>query len=398
MNAKRIYISSNGCPGRDLDMSRLIRYFEINDCRMVSSAKKADYIIFVTCSFKENRKNASIENIRKYKTYKGELIVAGCLPEIAPEELSEIFSGKCISTKQLEQIDNFFPDFRYKFNMVEDAHYLYPKLSYIFQKALPEIKLNKNLYKQFTSLKIFSEGKQIPYLRIGRGCNEKCAYCGIRKAIGPLKSKSIQELKNEYASLLNKGYRKFKLFSDNVGAYGADIGSSLSDLLNELAGVHHNENGTGKDHGIEWYLLHLYPLWAVQNQDEIIKRIEEKTITQIMFPIQSGSERILKLMNRYDNNNEVLKTLSAFKAANSKLKLYSQVIIGFPSETEEDFMDTVRFIKDVKFDLVIPFEYYDSPHTLSSKMTQKVDNNIILDRMKQFGQMLDKEGMKWLTL
>ena len=117
-----------------------------------------------------------------------------------------------------------------------------------------------------------------------------------------------------------------------------------------------------------------------------------------MFPIQSGSERILKLMNRYDNNREVLKTLSAFKAANSKLKLYSQVIIGFPSETEEDFMDTLRFIKDAKFDLVIPFEYYDSPHTLSSKMTQKVDTNIILDRMKRFGQMLDKEGMKWLTL
>ena len=204
MNAKRIYISSNGCPGRDLDMSRLIRYFEINDCRMVSSARKADYIIFVTCSFKENRKNASIETIRKYKTYKGELIVAGCLPEIAPEELSDIFSGKCISTKQLEQIDDFFPDFRYKFNMVEDANYLYPKLSYMFHKALPEIKLNKNLCKQITSLNIFSEGKQIPYLRIGRGCNERCAYCGIRKAIGPLKSKSHRGIKKRICIIIKQ--------------------------------------------------------------------------------------------------------------------------------------------------------------------------------------------------
>ena len=101
MRKQRIFITTNGCPARILDMRRLIKYFELNNFKIVTNPSKADKIIFLTCSFREFKENESFKYINSYNKFKGELIIAGCMPEIIPKKFREKFSGRFITTKNM---------------------------------------------------------------------------------------------------------------------------------------------------------------------------------------------------------------------------------------------------------------------------------------------------------
>ncbi len=392
MKNKKLFIKSNGCQGRDLDVARLISFFEKNNCKIVANPKNADTIIFLPCSFKESRKDDSFNYIKKVARYKGELIVVGCLPDILPQEFKKKFDGKYLSIKKLDEIDKFFPEFTIKFSDEADANILYPKFSVLFNKISSELKLSRDLLKHIISSKVYlHKGKQVPYLRIGTGCNEKCAYCGIRRAIGPLQSKPLVNCIDEYKNLLKKGYSKIKIYADNIGAYGIDIGSSFAELLQELSKVDEKRK-------VELFLLHLDPKWALRYKSEILNRIKEKTITEIMCPIQSGSERILALMNRHTGNKDLLECLNDFKDANPELKLYTQIIVGFPTETDDDVFQTIDFIKRAQFDVAIPFQYFDVPGGIASNIDNKISMGEINRRIQIIGYELNKAGIMWLRL
>lgn len=126
MNRKKIFITTNGCPRRNLDSMRLSKYFKANHCTIVMSPEEANYILFVTCSFKQSKENESFKYIEKYLKYKGELIVLGCLPDIAPNKFKRKYKGKYLSTRTLEDIDKLFSSFKIKFKEIPDANRWYP--------------------------------------------------------------------------------------------------------------------------------------------------------------------------------------------------------------------------------------------------------------------------------
>lgn len=394
MSSKKptVFIRSNGCQGRDLDVTRLVSYFELNGCRIVATPRKADHILFVSCCFKENRKQASLKTIRKMGEEKGELIVAGCLPEIEPTAFHAEYDGKWISTRKIEEIDKHFPDFKVRFSDVADANHLFAKYSIIATKAITEFEFSKNYLKQIAAYGVFNRKRfGAPYLRIGQGCNETCTFCGIRKAVGPLKSKPLETCLDEYRRLLEKKPRLLKIFSDNTGTYGHDIGRTLPELLDGMAAL-------DASHAIEWFLQHLEPKWAIEYQDELTGLIEKKKITEIMLPVQSGSDRILKRMDRDGNTREVLACVSRFKDANPGLKIYTQIIVGFPTESDEDMETTLRFLKEAAFDVVMPFQFFDAEAAKARNMGDAKDTRTIEDRYRLMGKMLDREGITWLGL
>jgi len=390
----RVYILSCAwnCIRRTLDTSRLVRYFKTNGCVVVNRPQDASHIIITTCSFIKNKEEECMWFINKFRKFNAQMIVIGCLPAIAPHRLQDLSGVKAISTKELDTIDNLFPEFLIKFADIPEGE---------LKDSLPHVPWTKRSYLRFEIVKNSLLDKcsgnkrsnagrmfvSTAFLRVGSGCTQRCSYCNIFTAVGALKSRSLDELLKCYEIMLKKGHRRIIFIGDNVGAYGIDIGSSFEELLSRLSSI-------DKSTDVRWEIQDLNPVWAVRFREEIVKRIAEKKIVKITCPVQSGSPRILKLMNRYDKIEDVENTLSDFKKACSDLYLKTHYIVGFPSESDEDFMASLGFIKRVGFDEARFYPYYDGYGTLSSKMPDKIHESTVLKRMRKGARALAGSKIK----
>ena len=210
---KKIYICVTACELRLLDAKKIYNYFLKNKHQIVYSPEEADIIFFITCGFTDKQSANILSKIQEFKKFKAELIVAGCLPEIEKENLSKIFDGKTINTKELDKIDELFPEHDVKFKDVDDANvpleFLYgttPSQKLKMNKHVEKIKdffkkihLLEHLYQKTRNhvygnlfdlkalLSRFLENEPFYVVRVAWGCYCNCSYCAIKKAIGPLK-------------------------------------------------------------------------------------------------------------------------------------------------------------------------------------------------------------------
>jgi len=398
----KIYIIYNGCQMRSLDSTRLHNYFIYNNQKIVQSPDESDYNILVTCGVIRKQVDSSFQLIESFLKYKGELIVLGCVPAIAPDEFKQKFNVKYLSTKNLNDIDNFFPQFNLKFCDIPYAHEPYKNhVEYdVFKEKerkdtlenfSNEFELSRKfLYKCVSTVKNkFSReeksniNKEVKYISIASGCRNKCAYCGIRKAIGPLKSKPLDVCINEYKKLIDDGYRNFRIIADDLGAYGLDIESSFAQLLEQFALLDKGKN-------CRWIFEDLNPKWLVKYKDTLFKFVKKGKIIEILCPLQSGNNRVLKLMNRDYDINEVISILLSFKKVNPLLTLISHAIVGFPTETEEEFDDTLKMLEKLNCDELTILGYHDSEGILSHNIEPKIEQQIIQQRLNKVRQLLSK--------
>ncbi len=235
----------------------MANYFETNRCKILDSPGAADYIVIFTCAFSNALEDYYLDLIDRFQLhhYRGEIIITGCLPAIAPVKLSRIFNGKVFTTCDLEHIDAAFPWFETRFSDVPDANtcyysrYVLPdpaavkvsKATAFARKALAQFEFSSSFFqKGFNTVKTeitnryrrarsaavapVQENQMLHGIRIGTGCLGNCTYCGIRKAIGKLKSKPPDVCLAEYRQLLEKGHHRVVIGSEDTGAYGRDIG------------------------------------------------------------------------------------------------------------------------------------------------------------------------------
>ncbi len=398
----KIYIIYNGCQMRSLDATRLHNYFIYNNQIIVDKPEDADFNILVTCGVIRKQVESSFQLIEDYLKYKGELIVMGCVPAIAQDEFRQKFNVKYLSTKNLNDIDNFFPEFMLKFMDVPFAHESYKKhVEYdVFKERerndtlksfTGEFEISKKfLYKCVSTVrsKLRMEDKdkrneEVKYICIANGCRNKCAYCGIRIAIGPLKSKPLADCVVEYKKLIDEGYRNFRIIADDLGAYGLDIGSSFAELLEQFALI---DKGTGS----RWIFEDLNPKWLIKYKDTLYKYVKKGKIIELLCPLQSGNNRILKLMNRDYDINEVTALLVRFKKANPLITLISHAIVGFPTETEMEFEDTLKMLEKLNCDELTILGYHDSEGILSHNIEPKIEKQIIQNRLNKVRELLLK--------
>ena len=405
----RIYFESNACNRRELDEKMLFKYFKSNHCSIVKKPQTADIIVLITCGYAMNQVEESIEMIQRLKGYHGKLLVTGCLPGTAPRRLSQEFSGTSLPVKNLNEIDAYFPEFKIHFHdlpleattgagkykrKIDSARRivlnLFSKKNLLRKCYYSMKKTVYQLYKGTTNLKK-AERKmhtsEIANLIIARGCIGKCSYCAIRFAVGDLRSKSIPDCEKEYTSLLKKGYRLFLLSAEDCGSYGIDIGASLPDLLNRLYEIDSGSNA-------KWRIQTLSPQWAIKYSQTLKEFVRIGKIQSLKCDLQSGNERILKLMNRFTNLKAILSLLLDLKNINPEVRLHSQFIVGFPSETDEDFAETLSVISKCKFDEVEFFHYTDMEEAESTDIPGKIPESIIHSRMKKTGDWLLEKGYK----
>lgn len=391
---KNIYIHDTGsCSLRRLDSNKIQRYLTKNNCIIVKKPSKADIIICTTCAFNNEEENIALSKVKELGKYKAELIVAGCLPSIAKEELDKIFSGRFIETKQIEKIDELFQENQYKFNKLADSNSVWVNQE---EKGLKRWKRRfRILFKQIKSRMSFREiylfiskyGRlkvgSIYYLRISRGCVGNCSYCATKKAVGPLKSKPLDVCLSEFENGLKNGEENFIIIADDVGAYGIDVGKTFPDLINEILKIKgsYSINIEG-----------INPRWLVKYISDFQQIFKDKRIKGISVPIQSANNRVLETMNRPYEKEKMLDAFLKIKNTNPDLEVGTDIIVGFPTEIEEEFIESINFIKDAKLDTGNIFTYSCKTKTKAELIEPKVPKKEMIRRMECARDMLRKSN------
>lgn len=377
------------CPRRSLDSGRIYNYLKLNNWKPTKRVRHADLIIVYTCGGFQQTEKRSLRTIRRVCAQKKNsaiLVVTGCLVKINPEAISRSGNPYILEHQDLYKLDNLVHA-KIPYSMVPDAN-IVPDVRDLdarysirlpLRKFLRELQFSSAFIKKslgFVKRKIASQIKphgpfsdEIYNLKIAHGCLGKCTYCAIKLATGTLKSKPIEKILEEFKNGLAEGYRRFVLIAEDTGCYGLDIGTNIVHLLRKIYDVEKSFSLIINDFNVNWlikYYDNLLPLF-LKNKDKI---------EDIRIPIQSGSDKILKLMGRPYRIHDVKSVISDLKAKLPDLKICTHILVGFPGETEWDFEQSRKFLKEFDFEEVVIYCYEERPRTSACLMPEKVPINI----------------------
>jgi len=395
---KKAYIFNTGCIRRALDMTKMHEYLLRNDWSLVDDVSSADTIIISTCGVVERQEGlslAAIRDITEKKSPSAKVFITGCLAKIDPGKIQEIGDFTLISTRDLDQFDELLHS-KVEFESVPDANVLTDKggildyvLAYRFFRNSSFLKVFRSLStsKKFLRFCVFlnhkvnsikyrlgltARKKIEPYynIRIGHGCLCTCTFCATRFATGELKSKPEDRIIEEFKNGLRAGYKIFQLVNEDTGCYGMDIETTFPNLLRRILTI---------EGDYQLILIDFNPQWIVKYYDELLPIFSEhrSKVRELFVSLQSGSDRILKAMERTYDIETVKTMLTDFRKQVPEIMLRTTALIGFPGETEEDFELTKKAIIEIGFSEVEIDKYEDRPGTSSSMMKDKVSQETI---------------------
>lgn len=380
--SKNIYVYNNGtCTRVKLFGVDVVNLFLVNGYKTTNNPKEAQYIIVNTCSFLKSKEKyfyKLIENINKDLDKKQKIVVIGCLPSILKKELLTLNKEMLLFGRDLDEIKKHF---NFKKNILTKATTVSEKLEgkkqflYLFNKHCLKSKHIEYRLKR----------EKVCYLQISSGCRGTCTYCS-EKFTTRLKSRPLTDILEAIHDGMSRGYTLFGLNSDDASAYGKDIGSSLEKLLKEIVKL---------DENIYFSIPEFNPNGL---SDEVIECLKDKKFLYVTIPIQSGSQRILDLMERPYKIAEVIEKVQKIKKNNKKLKINTHVIVGFPGETEEDFLMTKEILNSGLFDRVKVFMYNERPGTKAALMSGKVPDNVKRIRRDELLSVMKKQNIKHFSL
>jgi threonylcarbamoyladenosine tRNA methylthiotransferase CDKAL1 len=349
---KKAFLSNTGlcCTGlADFDLIR--SYLEKNGRTLSDRIKDTDVIIVYACACTKQREELSVDIIKKAlkeKNQRAKVIVTGCLPIANQLRLKRIFKGSMLSADYLAGLDKLL-----------NAKFRIGNIKYV---GLAD---NNGHPKS-----------EVYNLRIGWGCDGKCSYCVTRLVFGKPHSRSVSDILREFDVAYNKGYRKFILAANDLGCYGEDLGISLVQLMQKLFQKNKESQfmfSAGSVHKLKTMLPKLKTF------------LRTGRIWQVNTAIESGNDRILRLMGRLYKINDCKYCVRKLKEYAPNLKILTNIMVGFPTETEEDFKDTMKFVswlsRYVTHFSFIP--YSKRPNTPASKMAGQLAPAVIKNRLQR---------------
>ena len=326
------------------------------------TAEDADVIVFNTCCVRENAEQHAFGNIGMYKKLKKEkkdliIAVCGCMTQQGE------FAKKLSAT---------FP-----FVDVIIGTYNIDEFGKILQKTVDTKKrvveiLDKNgdICEEITP---YRSSYPNAWVNIAYGCNNFCTYCIVPYVRGRERSRLPENVVDEVKNLVNEGYKEITLLGQNVNSYGHDLknGVNFSSLLDEIGKI---------DGKFRLRFMSNHPKDLTEDVIEAIKR-NPHACHAIHLPVQSGSNRILSLMNRRYSVEKYLSQIESIRKIIPDCAITTDIIVGFPTETEEDFIDTVKLVETVKFDGAFTFVYSKREGTKAAIMDGQIDPEIQKDRI-----------------
>ncbi len=350
----KVYIQTYGCTFNKADAQIIAGVLNENDIDIVDSIDEADIVIVNTCYVKlptENKVTYQIQQLQeKYPDKK--VIVSGCMVEIDPEKLDKI--GPNISWIGPHQLN--------KSADVVNATYC--------GEVIRECGFSKESKVCVPKL---TDDSLIHIIQICEGCLGACTFCCTRFARGPLNSYPISDIVAEARQAIENGACEIQLTAQDTAAFGRDSGEKLSDLIKEVA----NLEG---DFRVRVGMMH--PKNILNDVDEIIDAMKHpKVYNFIHLPIHSGSDKVLSEMRRGHTIEQYLNIVSKFKNEIPDLTLAVDVIVGYPTETDDDFNLTVELLENVKPSLIHLSKYQHRKGAISSSL-REIPHEVMKKRSK----------------
>ena len=361
----KISMVSLGCPKNQVDAEMMLASLKNGGYDIAAEESEADAIIINTCGFIEDAKKEAIENILEAARYKKTgkcraLIVTGCLAERYRDDVTEeIPEGDvCVGIGSNGRICDIVK------NAIEGK-----KQNCYGEKY--ELDLNAD--------RILGGYPFSTYLKVADGCDNCCTYCAIPKIRGRMRSRRIEDCVAEAKILAERGVKELIVVAQDTTAYGEDIygKAMLPELLRELCKVE----------GLHWIrTLYTYP---DRITDELLDTVasEEKLVKYFDIPIQHVNGEILKRMNRKGDYNTLSALIDKIRAKIPGVTIRTTLITGFPGETEEQFSELARFVKEKRFERLGCFTYSAEEGTVAAEFADQTDEQTKVDRMENIMEL-----------
>ena len=377
---KKVAFYTLGCKVNQYETEAMLEMFKKEGYTQVDSEDFADVYVINTCTVTHMSDRKSRQYIRRMKKKNPDAIIAvvGCYSQVSPEEILSIdevnlVMGTNDRKKIVEEVKKI--DASRKVSTVDDIMKV---------KAFEEIEINK------------TNGKTRAFLKIQDGCDRYCSYCIIPYARGRVRSRDLESIVKEVENLASNGYKEVVLTGIHVASYGKDIKDSDIKLLDVIKQINDIE-------GIE--RIRLSSVEPILFTDEFVEAVStmDKVCPHYHLSLQSGCDETLKRMKRRYTTEEYKAIVDRLRAAIPNVSITTDVIVGFPGETNEEFDKTYEFLKDIELTHMHIFKYSPRKGTPAATMENQVDPSTKHERsekllqlneenFKKFGQkMLDKE-------
>lgn len=338
----RVFVKSFGCSSNMADGEVLAGCLAVAGYTLVSSVSAADLVVYNTCAVKGPTENRMVEILKRVPKGK-KVIVAGCLPLINFERLRKEVrfdgvTGPAAGDRIVKVVEGVLKGKRVV--ALEEAASAKPNLS------LPRLQLSQ----------------VISVIPVSYGCLGSCAYCCVVFARGHLRSYDIEEVVERVKNAVRMGSREFWITSQDTACYGKDLGTNLAELLNAICSV---------DGNFKVRVGMMTPNMAMGILDELIDAFgNEKVFKFVHLPVQSGDNDVLKRMRRFYSAKSFKRILDAFRASFPDTTVSTDVICGFPGESEKAFEKTLRLVEEVRPDIVNVSKFFARPGTAAAEMRE----------------------------
>ncbi|MFN3870468.1 MAG: tRNA (N(6)-L-threonylcarbamoyladenosine(37)-C(2))-methylthiotransferase MtaB [Aquificaceae bacterium] len=345
-----------GCRSNYFDTEFMLNQFRKKGYQVVEVEDRADIYIVNTCTVTAEADRSSRQALRrlKRKNPKAILVATGCYAQVNPQALI-----------QMQEVDLVVGN-SHKHRIVEILEdYLQNRGGRLFVD---------NLFKQsklegFDLITYFEKAR--PFIKVQEGCNRFCTFCVIPYARGKVRSVPLEKVVKEVELLAQRGFQEVVITGTQLTQYGWDLGTSLYELLKELI----------KIKGIE--LIRLSSLYPTE-MEALLELItsEEKIAPHFHLSLQSGSNRILELMKREYKVEDYIKLVESILSKRPIASVGTDIIVGFPSEKEEDFIQTYKTLEELPIAYMHIFPYSDRLYTKASQMEDKVPSSVKEERVR----------------
>ena len=372
---KKYYIRTYGCQANVRDEETMRGLLENAGYESVSEPENADLIIINTCAVRENAEDkvyGEIGNLKYLRKKNKDMILALCGCMVEQPEI-------------LEKVMKIFPELNLIFGTHEIAK-LYDLLIETLENGQRTVSVESKAGEVIESLPACRNNHYKAFVNIIYGCNKFCTYCIVPYTRGRERSRRFDDILDECKSLIKAGYKEITLLGQNVNAYGKDLGEGkdFADLLEAVAllGIPRLRFTTSHPWDFSSKMIDV-----IAKYDNIMKFIH--------LPVQSGNDEILRLMGRRYTRKHYLDLVKEMRKKIPNLTLSTDIIVGFPNETEEEFNDTLTLVDEVKYEAAFTFIYSPRKGTPAAKIEDNVSKETKSKRFTRLVKCLEKHIEKY---
>ena len=368
---KHYYIHTYGCQMNEEDSEKLSGMLKRLGYTRTEDKNEASIILFNTCCVRENAENKVFGNLGQLKKLK--------------EKNPDLIIGICGCMMQQEGMaDKILSQFPYV-NIIFGTHNAYKFPEYLNRVRTEGVQIKEIFNKEeeiVEGLPIDRQSDVKAFVTIMYGCNNFCTYCIVPYVRGRERSRKPEDIIKEIKGLVSQGYKEITLLGQNVNSYGKTLDNPISfakllEMVEQVEGLER----------IRFMTSHPKDL-----SDELIEVMakSKKICKQMHLPLQSGSSRLLKIMNRHYDKEQYLTLVDKLRAAIPDIGISTDIIVGFPGETDEDFEETLDVVRKARYDSAFTFIYSKRSGTPAATMPDQVPEDVVKERFDRLLNLVNE--------